>query len=176
MFQNLRQLELRGPVESGDFVNKERPPISLFKGGGQFWIATEEALVNFLIFQEGATDLDKGPLAAVASGMDRPRGQLLTGPGLALQQDRPRLIGRATDQVIHLPEALRTKTAAQLQDRQATLETEYRWRSLKSFLRDKEQEYVRELLRRTQGDQAKAAGMLGLSLTDFRQKYGVLLT
>ena len=76
----------------------------------------------------------------------------------------------------HLPEALRTKTAAQLQDRQATLETEYRWRSLKSFLRDKEQEYVRELLRRTQGDQAKAAGMLGLSLTDFRQKYGVLLT
>ena len=52
-----------------------------------------------------------------------------------------------------------------------TDEFDLRWRSLKTFLKSKEREYVDEILRITKGDKEKAAKLLGVSLATFYSKY-----
>ena len=52
---------------------------------------------------------------------------------------------------------------------------EFRWRSLKQFLREKEHSYVAEIVRRTQGDRAAAAQQLGVTVEEFNAKYSHLL-
>ena len=68
----------------------------------------------------------------------------------------------------HLPEAWRAQVA---DSASLPRDGDLRWRSLKSFLHVKEQEYVAELLRRCQGDAAAAAQKLGISLDEFNRRY-----
>ncbi len=51
-------------------------------------------------------------------------------------------------------------------------EIDLRWWSLKTFIKNKEIEYVNQVLNATKGDKAKAAQLMGISVADFYKKYG----
>jgi len=50
-------------------------------------------------------------------------------------------------------------------------EIDLRWWSLKKFIKNKEKEYVEQVLKASKGDKEKAAKMLGISLEVFNKKY-----
>jgi DNA-binding NtrC family response regulator len=51
-------------------------------------------------------------------------------------------------------------------------EIDLRWWSLKEFIKNKEIEYVNQVLKATKGDKSKAAKLMGISVADFYNKYG----
>ena len=69
-----------------------------------------------------------------------------------------------------LPAAFQ-ELAAAWNPKAAAEKGEYRWRSLRGFLKTKEREYVEQVLTMTNGDRARAASILGISLEAFNLKY-----
>ncbi len=51
-------------------------------------------------------------------------------------------------------------------------ELDLRWRSLKKYIKNKEKDYVEQVLKATKGDKQKAAKMMGMDLDTFYRKYG----
>ncbi len=49
--------------------------------------------------------------------------------------------------------------------------SEYRWRHLRNYLKAKERQYLDQVLKMTNGDQARAADVLGITEDEFNRKY-----
>jgi DNA-binding NtrC family response regulator len=81
----------------------------------------------------------------------------------------------SADGVIHLP-ALPAPVRACYKRSTSSIfgysdEFDLRWWSLKQFLKDKERDYVAQVLKMTEGNRERAAEMLGISVDAFNEKY-----
>ena len=95
ILQDAQQLDLRARRHLADLVEKQRAALGLleqaalarFGAGECAALVAEQLAFQQIVRQRAAVDRNERKIAARAQVVERARGQLLAGPGLALHQD-----------------------------------------------------------------------------------------